>query len=494
MADMEHRSFPITKESGLTCGKYNTKRRRSGSNFRRIRQRQLDFQSIVAWKINIQSLPEDIVLRIVSKLSLKEAAQTSVLSSMWRQAWTYHPNLYFGIERVLGNNAKRRVMDSSLTNRMLATNKFIQRVDAILKNHWGTQVNKLAVKFGLSMEQANHIDRWVSFAITSKARIVTLNFSPNRSPYDSNNYDFPFQLFDGRNGSSLQALRLDSVSLNPPLDFCGFANLKALALDFVTVWQDLQHLLSKCCVLEWLSIRMCSRLSYLRVPEPLCRLQFLCVQDCAFRNIEFNAPNLTTFEYRGPPTLMNFKECWKLKTTTIRLNVKHTLKHVLTGIPSMLPHVENLCAELLIGTEMFGFTQSPHKFVRLRHLAMKLNFWGGTNSVFQLAYLFEAAPLLEDLHLQMLHLNSIDPIDLDDIMDVPHYHLKVVYMTGFCGNGGQVELAKYILNNALILEHLILKPSGKLNGSTSTMDELIARKEANKKLVPLDMDGVLTIL
>lgn len=39
-------------------------------------------------------------------------------------------------------------------------------------------------------------------------------------------------------------LRLDSVNLVPSIDFCGFANLKMLALGHVLVMQDLQYCLS----------------------------------------------------------------------------------------------------------------------------------------------------------------------------------------------------------------------------------------------------------
>jgi len=58
MSHLEHSNSPVTKEVGITGGNYTTKRRRSKSNSRRIRQRQLDFQSIIPCKVNIQSLPE----------------------------------------------------------------------------------------------------------------------------------------------------------------------------------------------------------------------------------------------------------------------------------------------------------------------------------------------------------------------------------------------------------------------------------------------------
>ncbi|CAL4897068.1 unnamed protein product [Urochloa decumbens] len=496
MSNLEHSNFQITKTKGLASAKYITKRRRLQYSSRRVRQGQLDFQSIMPHKVNVQSLPEDIVLRITSKLTLKEAAWASVLSSVWKQACVFHPNLYFGIETDPGSHAKGEEVCSDPSKRMLTISKFIERVDAILKNHCGTQVNKFAVKFGLSTKHTKHINRWVSFAIASKARAVILDLSPNRNPFAyDDNYAFPFQLFDGQNGSYLNVLQLESVTLGPSPDFCGFANLKMLDLHLVILLQDLRQLLSKCCVLEWLSIRRCFELSSLCVPEPLCRLQYLRLQNCAFRSIEFHAPNLTTFEYGGSPALMNFSKCLKLKTAAIWIDVTNTLKYMLTGIPSILPNVETMHVELLIRNEMSGFTWFPLKFISLKHLTMELTCWGNTKLVFQLAYLLEAAPLLEDLHFEMLGLGPIScPVeDVVDIMDLPHYHLKTVCITRFCGNDGQVELAKYILKNASILEHLILKLGGG-EGCTSRVYILHGRKEAKERLAPLARDGVLTIL
>jgi hypothetical protein len=98
----------------------------------------------------------------------------------------------------------------------------------------------------------------------------------------------------------------------------------------------------------------------------------------------------------------------------------------------------------------------------------------------------------------LLQMFGLDPtfhrrMDLEDIMDVPHHHLKTVCITGFCGNDGQVELAKYIIKNALILEHLTLKLGGDKGSLGLAVDELYGRKEAEGKLAPLARDGVLTI-
>lgn len=51
---------------------------------------------------------------------------------------------------------------------MLSDQKFITRVDAVLQQHSGVRVEHMDVKRGLHDKHADHIDRWVNFAVASK--------------------------------------------------------------------------------------------------------------------------------------------------------------------------------------------------------------------------------------------------------------------------------------------------------------------------------------
>ena len=76
------------------------------------------------------------------------------------------------------------------------------------------------------------------------------------------------------------------------------------------------------------------------------------MQDCDVNNIDLVAPNLNTFEYRGPQILINFHNCLKLKKASFELKVQETLEYVFTGIPNLLPHVETLRVEALVRSEV----------------------------------------------------------------------------------------------------------------------------------------------
>uniref|UniRef100_I1QAC7 F-box domain-containing protein n=1 Tax=Oryza glaberrima TaxID=4538 RepID=I1QAC7_ORYGL len=439
--------------------------------------------------VKFESLPKDIVSRIISQLTLKEAVVMSSTSTKLRRAWIYHPNLYLDTSIVFGSSDRHK--------RVPSTETFIDTVNFILRTHSGLGVNKLAVMFELRKEHAHDIDGWVSFAVTSKARVVTLNFSPYHGSHDRS-YNFPCHLFNGKSGSHLQVLQLDTVTLGPsPPGFCGFANLTMLTLENVLVLRDLQFLV-KCPALEWLTIRMCSQLHNLYAPELLPRLTFLCVQDCAIDKIDVHAPNLTTFKYRGClKVIIALRECLKLKTASIVSPIEDNLYYIFTELPNELPHVERLHVNVFVKTQIPGFTQAPHKFINLRHLTMRITYEiakrFGRNTVLQLAYFLEAAPFLVDLHLNMLCLDFYESRPARDvIMNRPHYSLKRACITGFNGNGEQVALVKFILKNAVKLEEMDIDPKGRI--TNQMMGEHKGRRMIKEKLVPKDKNGLLVIL
>ncbi|XP_052140999.1 uncharacterized protein LOC127760739 isoform X2 [Oryza glaberrima] len=474
-AHMEDGICPVNKRRRLAlspCAEvYNSKR---------IRSQWVDFQS----------LPEDILSRIMSKLTLKQAVQMSMVSSVFRRAWIFHPDLLFGTEELFGTSDRQL--------RALSTNGFIDTINFVLRKHSGLGVSDFGVKFELWKEHARDIDGWVSFAIASKARVLVLNFSPYIGLRE-NSYSFPCHLFNDRNGSHFKVLQLDTVTFGPTPDFCGFANLTMLTLKHVLVLDNFQYFLPKCPALEWLEILMCSQLHNLHVSEPLPRLEFLRVQGCAINKIELHAPKLTTFEYRGCfKVIIALHKCLKLKTASIASHIEDNLEYVFTGLPNGLPHVERLHVKVFVRTQIPGFTQPPLKFINLRHLIMRITFGSakrfGKNAVLQLAYLLEAAPLLVDLHLDMTCADICeDPPARDVIIHRPYYNLKRACMTGFNGNGGQIALVRFILRNAVKLEKMTIVPKGRRTGKMMGEYELSLRM-IRKKIVPKDRNGVLVIL
>ncbi|CAO2164492.1 unnamed protein product [Urochloa humidicola] len=117
---------------------------------------------------HMEDLPEEIQPLVLSLLSLKEAARTSLVSKNWRKLWTRYPNLCFD-----GSKDESADMDSVKIERA----KFIETVNSIIEQHSGIGLNKFTVRCSHLME-SDILNRWICFAAASKAKIIDLNLWP----------------------------------------------------------------------------------------------------------------------------------------------------------------------------------------------------------------------------------------------------------------------------------------------------------------------------
>jgi hypothetical protein len=163
-----------------------------------IRSMELNLQ---AWGCDI-SILQDVICLIFSKLQLKDLVSTSVLSSKWKHMWTICPTLRFDSSTLCGSN---------MCSAEQFTQKFIDNVNAVLQQHRGKLVEALEIKIDFNSRLANHLNNWVSFAVSSKTKSLAFYLPQN---YTSNVfYIFPFELLDVKTLSRLQHIQLGFVSL-----------------------------------------------------------------------------------------------------------------------------------------------------------------------------------------------------------------------------------------------------------------------------------------
>lgn len=73
---------------------------------------------------------------------------------------------------------------------------FIGRVNGVMRQMKSTSLRKLVVIFPLLQRDAQHIDRWVSLSVASRARRIIFDLCPEMENIDSNDaYSFPLHLF-----------------------------------------------------------------------------------------------------------------------------------------------------------------------------------------------------------------------------------------------------------------------------------------------------------
>nr|USI00455.1 F-box domain-containing protein [Oryza sativa Japonica Group] len=378
----------------------------------------LGFGILTVYKFSFFSeIPEaaDILAKILSQLPINDAIRTSVLSRKWKYFWCSHTNL------TLNKGTMRKPYVKTLTPyrwRWLRDYEFITRVDAVLRQHSGMGVQRMEIKFRLHSKHADHIDRWVNFAIASKTKELVVDLSgQDKGSFFTDlthsnciriikepPYNLPPQLLGLNYGSYLRCLELTTVSLQLPADFKGFLDLKILSLvDMSITDEDVQRMLSKCNLLEFLEISYCEMVTSIRMLHPLDRLKHLVVDICPnLQEIELNC-SPTTLKYSGTMVPLIFASTSRLTNISIVfINYQSAISYIITGFPSTLPRLETLtlhCGE----RERTIVPEGPFKFTYLRNLRLELALCGHGNirktDALDYAYILKIAPFMETLEL-----------------------------------------------------------------------------------------------
>ncbi|GMI77278.1 hypothetical protein like AT5G02700 [Hibiscus trionum] len=256
----------------------------------------------------ITTLPDDILLTILSLLTFKEAVATSILSRRWQYLWTSRPNLHIRYEDVVLKDDRDDVyFRQSGKVHGDYKDKCIQMVNQVLRGRKGRELQEFGIHYPLLKSSASHIDLWVAFAIAIGVSKLELNFSPYPCliPLSLNkNYLIPLDLFNKAKEMDPYLVQLEHAFFIPTSSLnvqnC-FKSLRELILKFVDLTDEhFEAILSNCTSLECLHLHESNRLVNVKHTVPHMKLKCLEIFHCRnLQKVEVFAPNLVSFKYRG---------------------------------------------------------------------------------------------------------------------------------------------------------------------------------------------------
>uniref|UniRef100_A0A3Q7GAE9 F-box domain-containing protein n=1 Tax=Solanum lycopersicum TaxID=4081 RepID=A0A3Q7GAE9_SOLLC len=405
----------------------------------------------------IDELNEELLVIILSYLSVKEAAKTCLVSRRWRYLWQYTTGCFEIYDRDKKSYSRKSPCS------------FMKLVNQALVLHQGPTLDQFRVGFCYSGSWYM-FDHWVKFAIQKEVKLFELDLAADswQNCGGWSQYDFP------------DIERLSSGD-NDKLKFSRFcSNLKSLTLVNVSV-------MSSAC----LCFR---RLENLKVTGPLKSME---ISRCPLiKGLEVDASNLESFTYIGPHIEIPFRNVDQLSELTIGQGYCFSFICKPDKHASYSSKLRKL--KLMVRYEV----DCPYNFPvldNLRELELDIQLYAG-RSLHYFTLFTKACPLLSSFIARITYTNIL----YDEIFASPrqfehnrgvHKHLKLVKLIGFTGCVSDYELVLHFLEIGGSLEEIILKRTfdhfhQKINGM-AFIGEQIKQLQAN---CPAGVKMVLTFV
>ncbi|TXG50361.1 hypothetical protein EZV62_022885 [Acer yangbiense] len=280
----------------------------------------------------VSRLPDDIIVNIFSRLSLREAARTSIVSSRWRYLWTFTANLVFVAPKTLLIMKKLKVRKVKEK-----VSRYVRWVNKVLELHRGPCINEFKIQFDLGDDENSNITNWIYTAFAKGIQKLELNFHPLMG-IGSMEYIFPLECYN--NLKTLSSIK----------------SSRSLVLDSVQVTREIvEFFIYNCPHLERLRVVSSRCLLSLRIVGSSIQLKYLDIYYCkAIKEIEISAPNLLSFKYSGPQIKLHVENVPLLLDVSIGGTRGVALRNLIDQIICFLPQLETLGLHYLDLTELIS--------------------------------------------------------------------------------------------------------------------------------------------
>ncbi|XP_048431032.1 F-box/FBD/LRR-repeat protein At1g13570-like [Pyrus x bretschneideri] len=354
----------------------------------------------------ISNLPSDVVENILSRLSIKEAVSTSVLSSNWRYKTAMLPHLVFD--------------NRCFSNKNLTT--FENIVNQVLLLHIGP-INTFKLSH-LDRLPTSDIDRWILHLSRNAIKELILHI------WKGDPYKVPSCLFSCQD---LVHLELYNCLLKPPSTFKGFKSLKSLDIRLITLAPDVFDKMIVCSpLLEKLTVAYIDGLTRLKI----------------------GAPNLQYLKVNGDFENVSLENTLNLVEVSIALDGSYDQRLVPGNCSNLYLAFGDLPEKL------------PEPLLSLNYLSVVIRF-KHLKELLTALFLIRNSPSLKVLSISAEEDQAVLVEEakylLDDNENCLLTQLQIVTIIGVSGVETELDFIRFLLSNAPVLKRMTVKPAS-VNG------------------------------
>ncbi|KAF7803370.1 putative F-box/LRR-repeat protein [Senna tora] len=262
------------------------------------------------------TLPDDIIVSILCRLTISEAARTSILSVRWRHLWTFFSaSLDFDASNILHRlRLCERHDDHERVSLEEELDGFKRIVYKVLNSLQAQTLESFLLCFDVVGSDGD-IDNWVQFAIQKRVKKLVVDLVPSYLAY------FP---------------TYEHCVVPPSLvNLSSLPCLRVLRLSHVDVsGKDVKNFLSSCPLLETLSVVSSRKMKRLKICDSHAKLRELEIRQCFnLQRVEISCGSLVSFTYTGRPTGINYVRVPNLREVVFGgARVDHTFTNFFRSI------------------------------------------------------------------------------------------------------------------------------------------------------------------
>lgn len=436
----------------------------------------------------LSSLPDFLLVLIISTLSFNEVVKTSVLSKRWKNL--YHKAFMNNI--VFKESEFVKCYDSNdVETKRVSRVSFVCFMLGWVSRFSGEVIESFELYLSNPMGFETHIKSLIEFAVSKQVKNLVLDFS-DPSWIANINEAIVVQLPECvYNLINLRSLKLFACGFDPSR-LTKPGSLKVLSFGWIQLTK-IMSLISTSPMLESLSIQNCWDVGLEEITGYNDRLTELVFKNCDFSvaYTTLDLPNIQIFKYSGEIHYFEFSRVNRIMKEAYLDFGAETEYDEATGIQLCGLLYDLLSARTLtVCPFLIQLIQDGEDPVRLkapmetRHLVMKTNLL--PNEFIGIRLMINSCPDLETLTFQMVAPRPVpmttSVTDPDTYWRFAFNHrclkktLKVVELRNFTGGSYEVKVLQFLIRYGRVLERVDLYlPCG-----VKESQRLLARAAAEK--------------